>query len=70
MSNESVTFTGTIVQISYENGKPKNYSGCEDCQCQLHDDPPYSKGQYITVRLDDEKTRVWLGPIEAVAVAR
>lgn len=70
MSEQTVTFTGEVVAIEYSNGEPKRFLGCENCDCQFHDDPPYPKGQYITVQLDDEGVKVWMGPATVTGVAR
>lgn len=70
MNEKTVTFTGQVVTLAYEDGKLRNYAGCEDCECQLHDEEPAPRGQCITIRLDDESTKVWVGPITATGVAR
>jgi len=67
---DTVTFTGKVVTLSYSTGKPKNFVGCEDCECHCHDGEPEPKGQYITIRLDDESTLVWLGEATVTGIAR
>lgn len=50
--------SGRIVTAEFSDGINYPLVGCEECDCQLHDDPPKPAGIYATIRFDDDSTRI------------
>ena len=63
MSEEFKTFTGELIAMRFEDGKHHRFVGCEDCECQEHDEDPSPAGTYVTIRLDDPKFRLGFGQV-------